>query len=68
VNGRLSTDNVAGTPIVGQCIPGILDVTGPWKSAAANMVKRIETYSRETYEEMAEAQKKKAALGSAASR
>jgi hypothetical protein len=68
VNGRLSTDNVAGTPIVGQCIPGIFDVTGPWKSAAANMVKRIETYSRETYEEMAEAQKKKAALGSAASR
>ena len=68
VNGRLTTVNVVGAPIVGQCIPGLFDVTGPWKSAAANMVKRIETYARETYPEMAEAQKKKAALGSAASR
>ena len=68
VNGRLTTANVVGAPIVGQCIPGIFDIGGPWKSAAADMAKRIQTYCRETYVELAEAQKRKAALGGAASR
>lgn len=61
VRGRLTIANLTFAPIVGQCIPGIFDVTGPWKSAAGNMVKRIETFARETYPELAEAQAKKGA-------
>ena len=68
VRGRLTTANLENAPIVGQCIPGILDIKGPWKSAAENMAKRVENLSRDTYAEMAEAQKKRAKASSAASR
>ena len=67
VRGRLSTANLDGAEIVGQCIPGIFDLGGPWKSAAANMVKRIETFCRETYADLAAAQKKRAPAPSTAS-
>lgn len=61
VRGRLSTANLDAAEIVGQCIPGIFDLGGPWKSAAANMVKRVETFCRETYADLAAAQRKRAA-------
>ena len=68
VRGRLTTANLLNADIVGQCIPGILDLGGPWKSAAANMVKRIETFCRETYADLAAAQKKRAASSGPAGR
>lgn len=60
VRGRLTTANLQHAPIIGQCIPGILDVAGPWKSAAGDMVKRVQTFARETYADLAEAQSKRA--------
>jgi hypothetical protein len=66
VRGVVTTANLNRAGIVGQCIPGILDLGGPWKSAAANMAKRLETFCRETYADLAEARKKK--LPSAASK
>jgi hypothetical protein len=66
VRGFLTTANLRNADIVGQCIPGIFDVTGPWKSAAANMVKRVETFARETYADLAEAQKDRVKARSAA--
>ena len=66
VRGRLTTANLRNAEIIGQCIPGIFDLGGPWKSAAANMAKRVENFCRDTYGELAEAQKKKVkALSSA---
>lgn len=59
VGGRLTTANLTNANIIGQCIPGILDMHKPWRSAAENMAKRIETFSRETYADLAAAQKKR---------
>lgn len=66
VRGRLTTANIESAAIIGQCIPGILDVTGPWKSAAGDMVKRVQNFARETYDELAEAQRNRAKGRSAA--
>lgn len=60
VRGRLTTANLENAAIVGQCIPGLLDIKGPWKSAAENMAKRVENFCRDTYAELAEAQSKRA--------
>jgi hypothetical protein len=66
VRGVVTTANLNRAEILGQCIPGIFDLGGPWKSAAANMVKRLETFCRETYADLAAARKTK--LPSAASK
>jgi hypothetical protein len=66
VSGRLTTANIKNAPIIGQCIMGILDLKGPWKTAAGNMAKRIETFCRETYADLAEAQKKRVQAASSA--
>lgn len=58
VRGRLTTANLRGAEIIGQCIAGILDLGGPWKSAAANMAKRLESFCRDTYADLAEARQK----------
>jgi hypothetical protein len=68
VRGRLTTANIQNADIIGQCIPGILDVTGPWKSAAGNMVKRIETFARATYDDLAAAQRNRANARATAAR
>jgi hypothetical protein len=68
VYGRLTTANVTNAEIIGQCIPGIFDVTGPWKSAAGNMVKRVENFARATYDDLAAAQKNRTAASAAAGR
>ena len=67
VRGRLTTANLENAAIIGQCIPGLLDIKGPWKSAAENMAKRVENFARETYADLAEAQRNRAKAGSAAS-
>ena len=68
VRGRLSTANLKSAAIVGQCIPGVLDIGGPWKSAAGDMVKRVQNFARESYDELAQAQKKAKARQAAAGR
>jgi hypothetical protein len=65
VRGRLTTANLSGAPIVGQCIPGVFDIGGPWKSAAGDMVKRVQNFARESYDELAQAQKQRAKRASA---
>lgn len=60
VSGLLTTSNLKDARIIGQCIPGILDLHKPWKSAAENMAKRIESFCRDTYADLAEAQRKRA--------
>jgi hypothetical protein len=67
VRGRLTTANLDNHGIIGQCIPGILDLKGPWKSAAANMAKRIEHFCRDTYSELVEAQRTRTKVGRSAS-
>ena len=63
VRGRVTSANLSDAEIIGQCIPGILDITGPWKCAAGNMAKRLETFCRETYADLSEAQRKRTATG-----
>jgi hypothetical protein len=60
VYGRLTTANVDRAEIIGQAIPGILDLhKGAWRGAAENMANRLERFCRDTYSDLAEAQKKK---------
>ena len=49
VHGRLTTPNLADARIIGQAIPGILDLhKGAWRAAAENMAKRVENFCRDT--------------------
>jgi len=60
VHGRLTAANLDEAEIIGQAIPGILDLhKGAWRSAAENMANRLERFCRDTYPDLAEAQKKK---------
>jgi hypothetical protein len=57
VSGTLNAANLTDAPIVGQCIPGVLDMHKPWKCAAENMAKRLEKFCRETYSDLSRARK-----------
>ena len=68
VHGSLSTANLDNAHIIGQAIPGILDLhKGGWRGAAENMAKRVENFCRDTYAEVDAARKKRAAAPSTAS-
>jgi hypothetical protein len=69
VHGRLTTANLTDAEIIGQAIPGILDLhKGAWRGAAENMAKRVENFCRDSYAELAAAQKKRAMTPGTATR
>jgi len=57
VRGTLTAANLSDADIIGQCIPGVLDMHKPWKCAAENMAKRLEKFCRETYSDLSKARK-----------
>jgi hypothetical protein len=67
IHGRMTAANLDGAHIIGQAIPGILDLhKGAWRGAAENMANRAEKFCRETYDDLVQAQKKREASAPAA--